>query len=280
MIELAWQEDVGAGDVTSEISIPEGERGEGRLVFREEGVLCGMPVVAAVIERYDAGLELVATTRDGERVAAKTVVGTIRGPMRSLLTAERVVLNFLQRLSGIATTTARYVAAIEGTGARVYDTRKTTPGWRALEKYAVRCGGGCNHRQGLYDAVLIKDNHLARLGGGDLQAGLEEAMKRLGDRAAQLAFVEVEVDALGQLEKVLAVEGVGIVLLDNMDCEPLREAVRMRDERGLKGKVELEASGNITLETIRAVAETGVERISAGALTHSVWALDIGLDIG
>jgi len=279
LIALARQEDLGAGDLTSELTIPADRVGQGRLVFRQAGVLCGLAAATEVLRCYDERLRLETGRADGQPVAAGDTVAVASGPLRSLLSAERVVLNFLQRLSGIATLTSRFVAAVAGTEARIYDTRKTTPGWRALEKYAVRCGGGCNHRQGLYDAVLIKDNHLASLGRGDPAAGLGEAVAKLRQRGWPCAFVAVEVDGLEQLPAVLAVEGVDIVLLDNMTCEQLRQAVALRDAGGRKGSVQLEASGAITLATVRAVAETGVERISAGALTHSAAWLDVGLDL-
>jgi nicotinate-nucleotide pyrophosphorylase (carboxylating) len=221
---------------------------------------------------------------DGAAVAAGTHLATIRGRARTLLTAERTLLNFLGHLSGVATLTAEYVAAVAGTRARIYDTRKTTPGWRRLEKYAVRCGGGHNHRTGLFDAILIKDNHLAwgqHAGGGHFSPA--EAVLRArafcqdtaaGDPRPSL-LVEVEVDSLAQLDEVLPV-GPDIVLLDNMSVEQLSAAVRRRDTLG--AAVELEASGGVTLATVRQIAETGVDRISVGALTHSAVGLDVGLD--
>ena len=279
LIELAKQEDLGEGDVTSEVTIGAEQTGCGKLVFREAGVLCGMPVVGEVLRHYNEQLALHDALSDGTGIPAGTVIGMIQGPLRPLLAAERVVLNFLQHLSGIATQTARYVEAVKGTRARIYDTRKTTPGWRELEKYAVRCGGGCNHRQGLYDAVLIKDNHLASLSEVALAERLQEAVHLIQQRATQPDFVQVEVDTLEQLETVLSVKGVDIVLLDNMTEEQLSEAVQVRNRICPGHKVELEASGGITLEAILKAAQTGVERISVGALTHSVNHLDIGLDV-
>ena len=278
LIELAKWEDFGRGDVTSEICIDAERQGRAGIRFRQAGVLCGMEVTGEVLRDYDEQLKLEVLVEDGEAVEAGTVVGKVEGKLRSLLAAERVVLNFLQRLSGIATVTAEFVRAVEGTAAGIYDTRKTLPGWRVLDKYAVRCGGGRNHRMGLHDAVLIKDNHLGGLS-GDLRGGLEAAMARLRQWSGKLDFVEVEVDDLEQLGIVLGVEGVDIVLLDNMTTEQLSDAVRMRDEAGGKGRVELEASGNVSLQTVRAIAKTGVDRISVGALTHSVRCLDIGLDL-
>ena len=282
LIELARREDLGAGDVSSELTIAAGQAGGGELVVREGGVVCGLPVVAKVLECYDVGLSLEARAEEGQDVVAGTVIAKVAGPLRSLLAAERVMLNFVQRLSGIATTTAQYVRAVEGLKVEICDTRKTTPGWRELEKYAVRCGGGCNHRQGLYDAVLIKDNHLAALGTGDLAGRLGEALTRLQGYSRKPDFVEVEVDDLEQLGQVLQVEGVDMVLLDNMTPDELRRAVTMRDEQSgaqRAGRVLLEASGNVTLATVRWLAETGVERISVGALTHTAGSLDVGFDL-
>jgi len=279
LIELARQEDVGEGDITTEVTIAAEKVGRGKLVFREGGVLCGMGVVEQVLGCYDKGLELKCNHEEGEKVAANTVAGEIIGPLRAMLTCERVVLNFLQRLSGVATVTAEYVKAVAGTGSKIYDTRKTTPGWRELEKYAVRCGGGENHRRGLYDAVLIKDNHLAGWGEQDLGTALKEVIGKIKAEKRELEFIQVEVDTSEQLRCVLGVEGVDIVLLDNFSTEQLREAVAVRDEMTGKGGVQLEASGGVTLSNVRQIAETGVERISIGALTHSVSNLDIALDI-
>ena len=278
LIELAKWEDFGRGDVTSEICIEADQLGRAAIRFRQAGVLCGMEVVREVLRAYDEQLTLEVLVEDGEVVEAGTVVGQVEGKLRSLLAAERVVLNFLQRLSGIATVTAEYVREVEGTAAGIYDTRKTMPGWRALDKYAVRCGSGGNHRVGLHDAVLMEDNHLGGLT-GDLRGGLEAAMERLRQRSGEVCFVEVEVDDLEQLKIVLGVDGVDMVLLDNMTTEQLSGAVRMRDKMGGKGRVLLEASGNVNLQTVGAIAQTKVDRISVGALTHSVRCLDIGMDL-
>ncbi|MCH9022557.1 MAG: carboxylating nicotinate-nucleotide diphosphorylase [Planctomycetes bacterium] len=279
LIRLAREEDLGGGDVSSEAMIPADQQGEGALVFREEGILCGMAVVGEVLSVYDDELKLEQERSDGERIQPGRRVGVVRGSMRSLLAAERVLLNFMQRLSGIATETNRYVEAIAGTGAKICDTRKTTPGWRELEKYAVRCGGGYNHRYGLYDAMLIKDNHLAALGTVDLAAGLNAAITQARERSDSLSFVEVEVDDLEQLEQVLQVAGVDIVLLDNMGTEEIRTAVALRDKICQDRGVLLEASGNIHLDRVGELARLGVDRIAVGALTHSVRSLDIGLDL-
>jgi len=279
LIELAIKEDLGKGDITSEVTIGADESGCGKVVFREAGILCGMPVVSEVLRHYNEQLAMKDAKPDGTFMSAGAVAVMIEGQLRSLLAAERILLNFLQRLSGIATKTAQFVEAVQGTRAKIYDTRKTTPGWRELEKYAVRCGGGCNHRQGLYDAVLIKDNHLVNLAPGNLKARLEAVILQIQKGSANPDFIEVEADTLDQLEAILQVNGVDMVLLDNMPPANLSEAVSLRDRICSGREVELEASGGITLETVRAIAETGVDRISVGVLTHSVRSLDIGLDV-
>ena len=202
----------------------------------------------------------------------------LRGPLGALLSAARVWLNFLQRLGGVATQTRRYVDAVAGTGAVILDTRKTTPGWRALEKYAVRCGGGQNHRQGLYDAVLIKDNHLAGIETPHLAAALFEMLNHLATQPTKPTFVEVEADTLAQVEELFKVVGIDVILLDNFTPAQMSAAVGRRKDLGLKGKIALEASGGVTLDTVRAIAETGVERISVGALTHSAVGLNLSLE--
>ena len=279
LIQLAKQEDLGSGDITSEVTIPAEREGKADIVFREAGVLCGMAVVKEVPREYDQRLELTVCHTDGQSLKKGAIAGQIRGPLRGLLAAERVVLNFLQRLSGIATVTASYVEATAGTRAMICDTRKTTPGWRELEKYAVRCGGGVNHRQGLYDAVLIKDNHLAALGQSSLVEGLKKAMKNIQRLAAPPRFIEVEVDTLEQLQQVLQVPGVDMILLDNMTPELLAQAVQMRDQMNPDRTILLEASGGVVLDMVRRIARTGVDRISVGALTHQIRSLDIGLDL-
>jgi len=279
LIELARREDLGGGDVTSNATIPARRQGTGHIVFRQPGILCGMPVAQEVLRQYDEHLELHQICQDGEHIKTNTTVAKIKGPLRSLLAAERVLLNFLQRLSGIATLTSRYVEQTKGTHAQILDTRKTTPGWRKLEKYAVRGGGGANHRQGLYDAILIKDNHLHALGAGDLKEKLRQTVETIFKRYKELKFIEVEVDDLQQLQIVLDVNGVDIILLDNMNTEQLRQAVALRDQMQPQKNVLLEASGNITLEKVNEIARTGVDRISVGALTHSAIGLDIGLDL-
>jgi len=278
LVQMAIDEDLGKGDATSELLFPEDASGQATIVTREEIVVCGMPVIEEVIRQYDPRLTLKILIKDGQVAHVGNKLGILEGPLRSLLSIERIALNFMQRLSGIATTTSKYVRAIRGTKAKIYDTRKTLPGWRTLEKYAVRCGGGYNHRHGLYDGVLIKDNHLAEFG-----RSFPAKLKRLIEKARafdSLQFIAVEVDHVDhQLNHVLKIPGVDIVLLDNMGQWQLKHAVEMRDEMcGKNAPPLLEASGNITLDSVSAVAQCGVERIAIGAITHSAKAVDIGLD--
>ncbi|MGD2122718.1 MAG: carboxylating nicotinate-nucleotide diphosphorylase [Gemmatimonadota bacterium] len=271
LIELALEEDVGPGDWTTEWTVDPKEAGEAVVVAKEPLVVAGTEVASAVFQRVDPGLAVEVVSPDGAVVEAEGAVLRIRGPLRGILTGERVALNFLGRLSGIATLTRRYVEAVAGTGARVLDTRKTTPGWRMLEKAAVKAGGGENHRQGLYDMVMAKDNHLVAAG------GLEEAVRRIREGNRKGLEVEVEVDTLEQLDRLLPL-GVDRILLDNMDPDTLREAVRRIRKSG-QGRPLSEASGNVTLETVRGVAETGVDFISVGALTHSAPRSDLSLRV-
>jgi len=276
LIDLALVEDLGAvGDLTSTATIPSQARGAARFAVRSEGTIAGLPVVALLAGRFPLGDGWQALVDDGDRVAAGTLIARIAGPMRSLLAMERIALNFLQRLSGIATLTARFVAEVAGTKAVILDTRKTTPGWRALEKYAVRCGGGQNHRSGLYDAVLIKDNHLAWLAQTQSGDPIGAAIKAARAHTPEGTVVEVEVESLAELDRALECNP-DIVLVDNLGPSDLAEAVRRRD--AANPRVLLEASGGVTLATVGALARTGVDRISVGALTHSSPALDIGLD--
>lgn len=273
LIRLALREDLGeAGDVTSLAVVGAERRGAAEVVAREAGVAAGVEVPKLVLEEAAADAAWSASVADGDDLKPGTVVGRLEGNARDLLRCERVTLNLLGRLCGIATLTSRYVEAIAGTKAEVYDTRKTTPGWRRLEKHAVRCGGGRNHRTGLFDAVLIKDNHLALAD----EAGMTpaDAVRRARERYAD-RIVEVEVDTLTQFAEVLP-SGPDIVLLDNMTNDQLREAVGLRD--ALAPGIVLEASGGVRLDTIGEIATTGVERISVGALTHSAVGLDLGLD--
>jgi nicotinate-nucleotide pyrophosphorylase (carboxylating) len=284
LIALALEEDVGAGDITSQAVIPADMQAKTLIVARAPGVLAGMPAALLVAEAVDPSLRLEPLLADGSRLESGDAVATLSGPMRGILAAERTALNFLQHLSGIATLTRRYVDAIAGLPCQILDTRKTIPGWRLLAKYAVRRGGGHNHRLGLHDAVLIKDNHLAALNQG-LEAVAAAVTAALAQAGANVN-VEVEVDNLAQLERALAVRPT-IILLDNMPIGVLRQAVALRNARASSppyeegaggGRILLEASGGVNLQTVRAIAETGVERISVGALTHSAPALDIALD--
>jgi nicotinate-nucleotide pyrophosphorylase (carboxylating) len=268
-VRRALEEDLGrAGDITSIATIPESMRAQAQMVARQDGVIAGLPLAVATLRTLSPDIEIQARLRDGAMVAAGQHVLTISGLARTVLTAERTALNFVGRLSGIATLTADYVRRTAGTTTRICCTRKTTPGLRALEKYAVRCGGGFNHRFGLDDAILIKDNHIAVAGG--IKAVLERARSLVG----HLVKIEIEVDTLEQLDEVLDARLADAVLLDNMDVPTLRKAV----ERA-RGWVVLEASGGITLDTIAEIAATGVDYISSGALTHSAPNFDIAIDI-
>src|SRR4051812_29826955 len=266
LIQLARREDLGDDDVTSRLMVSENAIGVGTLLQKEVGIACGLPIVEMICRAYDERLKVEQIPGfhmeiiEGRFSDARTApLLRIRGPMRSLLAAERVILNFLQHLSGIATQTARYVRRVEGTAAKIYDTRKTIPGYRALDKYAVRCGGGFNHRMGLYDGLLVKDNHIA----GRSTKGLAAYLKGAGDTAKKenpSLLTEVEVDTLEQLKEVLKLENVDVILLDNMDCPRMQQAVEMRNAAGKKGKIQLEASGGVTLEMVRSIALTGVDR--------------------
>jgi len=278
LIRIAVEEDLGQGDLTSELLFKEDAVDKANIISREEIIVCGMDVVMEILKHYDPRLKLRIYVNDGESAHVGCKLATIEGPLRSMLSAERVMLNFLQRLSGIATTTGKYARAIQGTRAKIYDTRKTLPGWRILEKYAVRCGGGYNHRLGLYDGILIKDNHLAQLG-RNFQPKLRKIICE-ARKVKAVKFVAVEVDHVDdQLNYVLDISGIDIVLLDNMGQWQLKHAVQMRDEMCGKGKKPLlEASGNITLTNVSAIAQCGVDRIAVGAITHSATAVDIALD--
>ncbi len=266
-VRHALDEDLGrAGDITSELTIPPETRASAKLVARKPGTIAGLVAAECAFRLTDPALVMRVEQPDGSKAEAGTLIATIEGPARSVLTAERVALNFLGHLSGVATATRALVDAVAGTKARIVCTRKTTPGLRTLEKYAVRCGGGYNHRFGLDDAVLIKDNHLAAAG------GIRPAIERVRAGLGHMAKIELEVDTLVQLEEALAL-GVDTILLDNMAPDDLQRAVAMT-----KGRATLEASGSITLATARAVAETGVDYISSGAITHSAPTLDVALD--
>lgn len=272
LVELALAEDVDRrGDRTSLALIDPEREGSAAFIARRAGVVAGFPAVELVCLAVDPKLLLFVRTAEGQAVRRGMILATVRGPLRSILKAERTALNFLQHLSGVATLTRRFVRRVQGTAARIFDTRKTLPGWRILEKYAVRMGGGHNHRRNLSDGILIKDNHLAAL-----QGAIAEAIRRARTFPGNDGLpVEVEVQNWQQFEQALAA-GPDIILLDNMDIRQLRRAVRRRNQ--VAPAIQLEASGGVTLTTVRQIARTGVDRISIGALTHSAPALDIALD--
>ena len=269
-VRTALTEDIGAGDVTTIATVPEESVSRARMVAREPLVLAGIEFAETAFRELSPTLQIERMASDGQRTAAGKTLLSIEGSTRAILSAERVALNFVQRLSGVATLTAQVVEAIKGTSAQILDTRKTTPGWRSFEKYAVKCGGGANHRIGLYDQVLIKDNHLAALATEPPNA-IEAAVRRARARFPGL-LVEVEADTPAQVEQAL-LAGADIILLDNMTLDEMRAAVFWA-----KGKAKTEASGGVRLSTVRAIAETGVDFISVGALTHSACAVDIALD--
>lgn len=271
LIDLALAEDIGGGDVTSRYFIPEERRARAFVAVRKDGVISGVGLAARVFSVVDPGLDVEVLIADGSRVGAGAMVIRVEGSARSILTAERTALNFLQRLSGVATLTALYVEQVKGTRTRILDTRKTTPGYRLLEKKAVLDGGGTNHRLGLYDRAMVKDNHLVAEGG---TAAIQAAILRLKSDKPGVE-VELEADHLEQVKSFLALDGVDYILLDNMSLEQLRAAVELR---GPRARPQLEASGGVTLETLREIAATGVDFISVGTLTHSAPALDVGLD--
>lgn len=287
LLDLAVREDLDREHDWSTLSlIPESATGEVNIVARQEGVLAGSRIIDLMIDELELDIEAADHLSDRSAMMPGDKLITLSGSVRDLLTTERIVLNFLGRLVGIATLTRTYVQQIAGTAAQVYDTRKTTPGWRRLEKYAVQCGGGTNHRTGLYEAVMLKDNHLAwytQFTGKSAQLGdlvgivRQFLIDQLGEANGSQRIIEIEVDRIEQLKEVLPSQP-DIVLLDNMDCPTLKSAVELRNE--LAPMVQLEASGGINLQTIRPIAETGVERISVGALTHSAVNVDLGYDWG
>lgn len=267
LVRLALAEDLGrAGDLTTDATIPVGTQMACEIRARKPGRLAGLDAAAYTLKLVDETVSLDIQMNDGDVLTPGDTIARLEGPARSILTAERVMLNFIGRLSGIATLTAQYVAEVEGSGARIVCTRKTTPGHRALEKRAVRCGGGTSHRYGLDDAILIKDNHIAACG------GVEAALTRARDYAGHLRMIEIEVDTLEQLKTALPF-GPDAVLLDNMDNETLRKAVAL-----IGGHCVAEASGGVTLDTVKGISQTGVDFISVGALTHSAINLDVGMD--
>ncbi len=268
LVRQALEEDLGrAGDITSDLTIAAGKQATARLVARRPGTIAGLIAAEAAFRLVDPALKFAVSAPDGTIVQSGALLATVSGPARAILSAERVALNFAGHLSGVATATAALVAAVAGTRARIVCTRKTLPGLRILQKYAVRCGGGFNHRFGLDDAVLIKDNHIAAAG------GIAPALARVRAGLGHMTKVEIEVDSLAQLEEALGL-GADTILLDNMGVEELKRAVAMAN-----GRAVLEASGNVTLATVREIAATGVDTISSGAITHSAANLDIGLDV-
>ena len=271
LIDRALSEDLSIGDPTTDILIPPDMRGKASFVAKQEGVLAGLDVALAVFQRFDGSLTATAHAQDGQALASGDLIATVSGMMNPMLKAERTSLNFIRRLSGIASETAAYVREVDGYDVRIVDTRKTTPGLRALEKYAVRVGGGYNHRQNLGDGILIKDNHIGAMRA--LGMNLGDVVRKANREKSHTINVEVEVEDLAQVEEALDA-GAKILLLDNMEPEEMAVAVRMAE-----GKAVTEASGNITLRTVRAAAAAGVDLISVGALTHSAKDLDISLDI-
>ena len=269
-VATALAEDVGSGDVTTCSIVPPATKASALMQAREPIVVAGLAFAETAFMELSADVELATCARDGQRVDRGSTLMRASGPAAALLTAERVALNFVQRLSGVATLTAKFVDAVSGTGVQILDTRKTTPGWRRFEKYAVACGGGRNHRFGLFDMVLIKDNHLSALRGESPNA-IAAAVQRARSAFPKLQ-IEVEADTLEQVEQALAA-GANLVLLDNMSLDELRQAVGL-----CRGRAKMEASGGVRLSTVRAIAECGVDFISVGALTHSAPAVDIGLD--
>lgn len=269
LIDLAFAEDVGEGDHTTLCSIPDSAIGKASLIIKEAGILAGVEVGIEVFHKLDSRLSIDILIKDGSKVVPGDCVFTVEGKVQSILQAERTVLNIMQRMSGIATTTSNYVALIAGTGAKVLDTRKTTPGMRLLEKQAVKMGGGENHRIGLFDMILLKDNHIDFAGG--IEKAITGANSYLKDKNKSLK-IEIEVRDMDELQEVLRVGGVDRIMLDNFTPEATKEAVQF-----VASRVELESSGGITSETIRSYAEAGVDYISVGALTHSVKGLDMSL---
>ncbi len=267
LIDMALAEDIGPGDITTDHLIDPEMEGNGQIVAKEPAVLAGLQIAREVFQKLDPSVRVASEFKDGDHVSVGAVVLSVQGTLRGLLTGERTALNFLQRLSGIATHVRTYVEALAGSSVRLVDTRKTTPGWRVLEKYAVRVGGGRNHRMALYDGVLIKDNHIAACG------GIHKAVERLRNETSHLVKIEVETSSLDQVKEAINA-GADIIMLDNMDIPMIERAVEMIGDKAL-----VEVSGNVTLKTLRALADTGVDIISAGALTHSAPNVDLSMRI-
>ena len=267
LIELAFEEDIGIGDITTDATVPPTQTGTGTLLAKSEGIVAGLPVAERVFEKLDPTLTFRRLVKEGEAVVAGTLIAEVQGSAKTILIGERTALNFLQRLSGIATLTAQFVAAVADYDTKIVDTRKTAAGWRAVQKYAVRVGGGQNHRFGLYDGVLIKDNHIVAAG------GIGNAVQRARQSVPHTAKIEVEVETAEQVDEALEA-GTDILLLDNMPPGIMQRVVKEVDNRALT-----EASGGITLDSVKAVAATGVDIISVGALTHSAMPMDISLNL-
>lgn len=270
LIEIALIEDIQTGDITSESTIDSEDPAKATILYKQDGIVCGLPIARLVFASINSSIDFNTSVKEGARIEAGTVAAKVKGPAIDILKGERVALNFMQRMSGVATLTRSYVEAIEGTGATILDTRKTIPGWRILDKYAVRTGGAKNHRFGLHDMVLIKDNHIAAAGG--IKIAVERCLDAIGDRDIK---IEVEAADMDQVRTVLECEGVHRIMFDNFTPDLMREAVELVGD-----KLETEASGGINLQTARMYAETGVKYLSVGALTHSATALDISMNIG
>lgn len=275
LIEMAIREDIGGGDVTTDSLVPEWAEAHAEFVAKEAGVVAGMVVAEQVYKKLDKRLSFDYLVDEGSRVLSGRAIAEVKGSARHILSGERVALNFLQRLSGIATLTAQYVEKIKGYKARIFDTRKTVPGWRTLEKYAVKMGGGMNHRMGLYDQILIKDNHLKVLEAGQ---ALAKAVRLARERGPQWMLIEVEAKSLKEVKEALAARP-DIIMLDNMSIEDIRRGVKMIEEAGLQKPPIIEVSGGVTLDNVEEIARAGPDWISVGALTHSARALDIALEV-
>ena len=271
LVELALMEDIGLGDITSDAIISDAQLGQAKFLAKENGIIAGLEVAALVFEYCDHSITVYPFIADGDPVSLGQTIAKVDGSTKSILKGERTALNFLQRMSGIATMAHRFVEAVEGTNARIVDTRKTVPGLRVLDKWAVRLGGGVNHRFGLDDMVLIKDNHI--VAAGSISSAVIACRKFLAEEGNK-ARIEVETRNLAEVEEALHCQGIHRIMLDNFSLDTMRESVEM-----IRGKVEVEASGGVTLQTVRAIAETGVDYISVGALTHSVKGLDISLEL-
>jgi len=284
IVQLAIKEDIGTGDITSKLFIPDGSESEGILIAKGTGIIAGLPVAGYVLSQIDEDLLFTVNIEDGSMVEKGSVIASVKGLTLSLLSAERLVLNFLQRLSGIATATNKFAEKVKGYKTQILDTRKTVPGWRYLEKYAVKIGGGANHRMGLYDQVLIKDNHLKIMESEKENGDIGRLVKKAREQIANEVLIEVEVEDLCQIKDVVDA-GVDIILFDNMAPSKINEAVKMVKEfensrgSGSDRTILTEASGNITIENVEEYAKAGVDRISVGTITHSARALDISFDI-